>query len=364
MDSDAPGNGGAFVLPTLPSTGPVFEPEPFTFSGRGGEYFRIWIVNLLLTLVTLGIYSAWAKVRRTRYMYDNTSVAGSSFDYHGNPVAILKGRIIAIVFIAAYHLGPRISLWAGLIVFIAAAAILPWLIWKSLQFKLYNSSYRGIRFGLQGSLKSAYRVFLLFPVLTFFTGYILAPFTHQRIKRFQHNASRYGSSSFSFHATVGAFYKIYLKCWGLGIGLMIAMMVLFGGMIFRAAGHAGAGGNIMRGTYITLFAFYLVFLSILPIYLTLMQNLVWNNTRLGDHRFRSRMQWGPAIWIMLSNLFLIAVTLGLFMPFATIRWQRYRIEAMSLLPSSDLSEFVADSEASGSVTGEGVTDLLDFGLSL
>ncbi|RXZ38169.1 DUF898 domain-containing protein [Oxalobacteraceae bacterium CAVE-383] len=353
-----------FIATRNPSGLPGFEPQPFTFSGRGSEYFRIWIVNLLLTLVTLGIYSAWAKVRRTRYLYDNTSVAGSSFDYHGNPIAILKGRIIAIVLIALYHLGPRISAWAGILVFVGAAAILPWLIWKSLQFKLHNSSYRGIRFGLRGSLGSAYKVFLLYPVLTAFSLYLLMPFAHQRIKRFQHNASRFGNASFSFHATVGSFYKLYLTSWGLAIGGIIAMFILFNSTMFSAASHASANGNIMRGTYITIFAIDLMLLVILPIYLSLLQNLVWNNTRLGEHRFESRMEWPRAVWILLSNLFLIAVTLGLFVPFATIRWQRFRIEAMVLLPASDLGEFAADSEASGSVTGEGVTDLMDFGLSL
>ncbi len=31
------------------------------FSGRGSEFFGIWIVNVLLSILTLGIYSAWAK---------------------------------------------------------------------------------------------------------------------------------------------------------------------------------------------------------------------------------------------------------------------------------------------------------------
>jgi hypothetical protein len=39
-------------------------PEQLHFTGSGAEYFGIWIVNLLLTILTLGIYSAWAKVRR------------------------------------------------------------------------------------------------------------------------------------------------------------------------------------------------------------------------------------------------------------------------------------------------------------
>jgi hypothetical protein len=45
---------------------------PFQFTGRAGEFFKIWIVNVLLTIVTLGIYSAWAKVRTTGYFYSHT----------------------------------------------------------------------------------------------------------------------------------------------------------------------------------------------------------------------------------------------------------------------------------------------------
>ncbi len=43
----------------------------FYFTGKASEYFKIWIVNGLLTVLTLGIYSAWAKVRTNRYMYGN-----------------------------------------------------------------------------------------------------------------------------------------------------------------------------------------------------------------------------------------------------------------------------------------------------
>ena len=44
----------------------------FSFTGNASEYFGIWIVNLLLSIVTFGIYTAWAKVRRLRYFYGNT----------------------------------------------------------------------------------------------------------------------------------------------------------------------------------------------------------------------------------------------------------------------------------------------------
>lgn len=182
----------------------------FTFSGTGSEYFRIWIVNLLLSIITLGIYSAWAKVRRTTYFYNSTSVAGGSFDYHGNPVAILKGRFVALMLILLYQFAHRSSGIASLPILIVVGLGMPWLVWKSLQFKLYNSSYRGIRFGFRGSLKQTYMVYLLWPVVSVLTFFLAAPFMHQRLKKFQHEESRFGRSHFSFDATVSSFYKRYL----------------------------------------------------------------------------------------------------------------------------------------------------------
>src|SRR4051812_34056400 len=101
----------------------------FSFTGTGSEYFRIWIVNLLLTIVTLGIYSAWAKVRKMRYLYDSTHLAGSSFEYHGNPIAILKGRIVAVVLIVGYNLAFKLSPVAGLAMLALLVAATPWLVW-------------------------------------------------------------------------------------------------------------------------------------------------------------------------------------------------------------------------------------------
>src|ERR1700692_3108359 len=83
-------------------------PEQLHFTGSGAEYFGIWIVNLLLTIVTLGIYSAWAKVRRLEYLYRHTELAESGFDFHGSPGLILFGRAIALVMLIAYNYSVRL----------------------------------------------------------------------------------------------------------------------------------------------------------------------------------------------------------------------------------------------------------------
>jgi uncharacterized membrane protein YjgN (DUF898 family) len=72
------------------------EDLPIEFAGSGWEFFKIWIVNQILSILTLGIYSAWAKVRTNRYFYGNTRLGGSGFEYHAKPITILKGRLIAV----------------------------------------------------------------------------------------------------------------------------------------------------------------------------------------------------------------------------------------------------------------------------
>ena len=77
-------------------------PQDFTFRGSASEFFGIWITNLLLSIVTLGIYSAWAKVRVKKYFYQNTYVAGRNFDYHATGGQIFIGRPIVVAGLVAY----------------------------------------------------------------------------------------------------------------------------------------------------------------------------------------------------------------------------------------------------------------------
>jgi len=348
----------------------VSQPESKTyqvsFTGSGSEYFRIWIVNLLLSIVTLGIYSAWAKVRRNQYFYSCTHIAEGSFDYHGNAIAILKGRIAAIVILTLYNIAVRTSGTYTLIMLVILGAILPWLIWRSLQFRLYNSSYRAIRFGFRGSAGQAYMNFLLWPVLTLFTIYLLFPFAHQRIKKFQHSESRFGTTYFSFYAKVSSFYGIYLIGF---ISAIVAGIVAYKLMGSPFAGiqhgpHTERDPASFIGIFMFMLAFYGIFFLIFPLILTMMQNLIWNNTKLGDHQFHSDLRWGKMTFIIITNILGVICTLGLFTPFAHIRYLKYKLEAISLTTHGSLDNFVSAVQDDVSATGVGMTDMLDFDLSL
>lgn len=330
-------------------------PQRIKFHASGSEYFRIWIVNLLLTIATLGIYSAWAKVRRNQYMYSCTELAGASFEYHGKPIPILKGRIIALVLFGAYNLAFRVSPVAGLVMMAVMAAIMPWLIWNSLKFRLFYTSYRGIRFGFGGTLKAAYVHFLLLPLLYVISLMLALPFVHQRIKRFQHTQSRYGAQHFAFDATVGSFYKRYAVLVGLAFAGGVLSAIL-GGALTVAIGRAGALVAIVIG--------YVWMVMLVPVFMNMIQNLIWNHTSIGPHRFASDMEWKSVAWISLTNVLAIACTLGLFTPFAVVRWQRYHLESISLLPDGSIDDFAAGADDGVSATGVGATDMMDFDLSI
>lgn len=132
---------------------------PFEFTGKTGEYFRIWIVNILLTIVTLGIYSAWAKVRNHRYFYGNTVLDGSAFEYTADPIKILRGRIIAVVILIAYQSAGLVSTSASVIAFALLMVVMPAMIVLALRFRMRYTSWRNIPFSFIPNFKMAYALF-------------------------------------------------------------------------------------------------------------------------------------------------------------------------------------------------------------
>lgn len=148
--------------------------ESVKFHGRGGEYFRIWIVNLVLTLLTLGIYSAWATIRNRRYFYGNTEVAGGRLDFHGKALQILFGRIIALVLLIGWSQGALISPFVPFAAIAIVMGLLPWFLVRALSFRLRQTSLRNLRFGFGANAKQAYKA--LWPYLAalflVFSGFV------------------------------------------------------------------------------------------------------------------------------------------------------------------------------------------------
>lgn len=381
-------DGSTDVTPAEPSTAepatvdaapappePVPVPERVTFesvrahfSGTGREYFQIWIVNLLLTVVTLGVYSAWAKVRRLQYFYRHTRIAGAGFDYHGNPIAILKGRLVAAALFAAYTFATNVSPWYTLVVMGVIALNLPWMLAKSLRFRLHNTSYRGLRFRFLGSMRSAYWVFLGLPLLSVLLW--LVPFTHHRIKRYHHGQAAYGRTRFAFKAPVAEFYVTYVGAAGIVIGFMVILFVVMIAAVAIAVGTGlmERGNDDPRGPLIlaaVIMPVYVMgFIAVQAYFRARLQRVIWAHTTLDRHSFAFTVEPMRLFWIMLTNLLATIATLGLFRPFAQVRLAKYLADSFILHQRSSFDELTAAEGDEVTALGEEAADIFDFDFSL
>jgi hypothetical protein len=126
------------------------------FRGQAREYIRIWLVNVALTVATLGLYGPWARVRLLRYLHGHTQIGNHSFDYEARPGKILFARLLMLLLLALLNLGPVIlqgwarssGVAAGIQALLSLLVLLwaPWLAVQALRFRARCTSFRHVRF--------------------------------------------------------------------------------------------------------------------------------------------------------------------------------------------------------------------------
>ena len=357
---------------------PPLTPQPQqacqpTFSGSGSDYFRLWIVNLLLSVITLGIYSAWAKVRRMQYFARHTQLAGASFDFRGSPLAVLRGRLIALVLLLAYRATFGMAALTWILAFLAAVALLPILIRGAMRFRLANTFYRGIAFDFGGSVAGGYRalapviVFVLLPGMVIaLTGsktfddwstafFVVIPLLHFSLIRYRMANIWYGSLQATVALPTRQVWRIYIVNGG-------AVILLIGVAVFS---ESLIGNEALRSGVDELLSLYVLYLVAIPLFTARLANLAWSNTCFPGLSIRSSLPAAAYVRMQTANLLLTLVTLGLFRPFAVVRTYRFRVAHLSILQDGEFETRAgAVARARPGATGDGATDLFDIDISL
>jgi uncharacterized membrane protein YjgN (DUF898 family) len=354
---------------------PTMRYEQFVFRGVTREYFGIWIVNVLLTIVTLGIYSAWAKVRRQRYFYGNTYLAGSSFEYHARPMQILVGRIIVLVLIGGYNLIINIFPIAGLIVMVGLLFAIPWFVMRGMRFSARVTSYRNVRFDFTGGYWGAFLAYIVGGMIIYMSAGILAPLASQWMWKYQLNNLRFGDRPVLCDPRVD---KIYTQWWApailfvAGAAFLAAIVGVVGFYLFYELSDSFISDSdndmsifvIVALIYAGMIPFILLYVVCSLIYTAGVRNIVLNETLLdGRHLVASHIsRWRYAgIWI--TNTLATVFTLGLARPWAAIRMARFLAAGTGLYATTSLDEFVGTAQQSGSAVGSEFMDVegFDFG---
>jgi len=337
----------------------------FIFTGNGVEYFKIWIVNILLSIVTLGIYSAWAKVRNKQYFYGNTHIADHTFEYTAEPIKILKGRAIAFVLYVAVAFSHYISPFASLIATVVFLLFLPFIIVNSLRFNARYSSYRNIPFRFTGTIWGALKVFILLPLAGIFTMGLLMPLAWKRQTQYLTNNHYYGSDPFLFDANIKDYFFMLMILAAVSVGFFFALVGIIAAgsvaTVFAGASFDPKSFLFMVPMVIGYLAFYL---ALGAYYFVTMANIHWNNTTLKNHRFSANWKTSSYFKLLFTNTLGILFTLGLFIPFAKVRTADYKANHTAFIAEGDLDNFIANELEQSNSLAEGMHDIFDIDISI
>jgi len=370
---DAPGAPAAAPAPEAPATAPQLPPpaepapnpapapaeHPFEFHGNEREYFRIWTVNLALTIVTLGIWSAWAKVRTERYFYANTRVAATPFEYLARPLPILKGRIIAFTLLSSYILASRFSIKLQLALLVLIGLLSPWLIVRGLMFRARYSSWRGLTFRFVPDYWGAYKYYLLMYLLFPLTLGLIFPYIKWRQKKFLVEHHRFGRRDFDFSATASDFYIPYF----IAVGMMIGLWIAIATMLPALAGSFRRGGG-MTGFYLMMAVSYAAYFVIFVYVASRVLNLTYNHAAMSGFALRSSVRARDLMRLYFFNTLGILLSLGMLIPWAMVRMARYRASRLVLLASDDLDTLEAEGQGEVSAVGAEIDHVFDMDIGL
>ena len=352
------------------------QPVGFDFTGNTSEYFRIWIVNLLLSIVTLGFYWPWAMVRTRRYFYSNTRLDGHSFDYLAKPKNLLIGYLIVLIFFGISQLAGIFNPLFVYPVILVYGLAAPWMIYKAFRFRAKNTAYRNVRFKFCGSLGDSYVTFLAWAALVPFTFGFILPYWEMKKKEYFFDNLQFGKTFFNFKPKAAEYYKYYLLFFAVGMGLYFILIFL----VFGAAAIFGATADTANPDvfseesmtalmiaaavvgYAVLILIGVVFQAGLWLLIFNYNLTVWN---LGKFGFQSKMKFAKYVGIAVGNVFASIFSLGLLIPWAKIRITKYKMENLYVMaPGGQLGEhFEAEMEDEGAF-GEAATDFMDFEVGL
>ncbi|MCH9739905.1 MAG: DUF898 domain-containing protein [Epsilonproteobacteria bacterium] len=376
--------------------------QTFSFEGSGKEYFRIWIVNIALTILTLGIYSAWAKVRTNRYIYANTYLNGSNFEYNADPIRILVGRLIVVGIYAAFVIFSEYLMMFEVAGFIALLAFIamPWLVRQAVSFKMRNTSYRNIPFRYSGKSIDFYIFFIYHGLLNMFTLFLLFPYSYVKFKQLVIGNAHYGHGKFRFYGTTGESYATFILVfiWSIlfviGVVFVLGMIGALIGGVFSGE-EAGVLGNAAEmasvfseanastgevtieteelgenAELIGLLAMGIVFLLYLPIVFWqqgfsdgYFSNFVRNSTSLEQAPLKGMIKPFKLGVISATNVIAIMLSLGFLYPWARIRYLKYKLEHTGFA-CKDYEQFESSGYERGSTVGEEMVDFFDIDIGL
>jgi uncharacterized membrane protein YjgN (DUF898 family) len=387
-------------LETTPAA-PAIQAHALRFTGDGGVYMGVWLVNLLLMVVTLGLYTPFARRRTLKYFYGNTLVAGSPLEFTGGLKRMFLGFLLFFGLYLAYSIAANTEqdVAAGLLI-AGWLLIAPWLWASATRFRLSSTRWRGIRFNFRGRTREAYAASLPYLGIVamgaavgvagallgdskpasalVLAGALLAlGVALYLLVRIEFNYVRLRVLRSDFGGQLGRWkpkLREFMRITAEAAGIFLAIAAALAGLIalavsgtmaaFRGLLGQGQLAVVVMTLVFTLGAFFALYLSLSPALAYREARkfaLVWDNVGLGSvARFKSSLRPWPYVRLRIKNVLLTLVTGGFYRPFAVTSEYQMKLESVTLHVKGSVDDLVGMLAQPQGAFADAVADVVGF----
>ena len=322
-----------------PAAPPTVTTAKLSYHGTGGSLFGLVLLNGLLTIITLGIYSFWAKTKVRAFHYSHTELDGDRFAYHGTGRELWLGylKAIGILFVLFLTMGLAGALLSGgtepdavinivtsVLVYGIIGLLIPVAVNGARRYRLSRSSWRGIRFSYHGKAKDFLAMNLAGFLLSVITLGFAIPTWQNKRREFLVTHARFGSEPFMYGGQAQELFREYVKA------LLLTIPTIGLSWVWYAA---------------------------------FKHRFFWSNTTMRGARFRSTVSGGDLLTLSLTNIALTIITLGIAIPWVQVRSHAFFAERLSLKGTVEWAAIEQRAQQASTAT-EGLADAMDVDVGI
>jgi len=338
-----------------------------SFHGDGGTLLDLYILNILLTLATLGVYFAWLKTNVRKYLLAQIEFEGDRFAWHGTGKELLVGYLkVGAVFLVLSAASWVIRFFWGnpvteailsLVSNVVVLVLLPIGMVGARRYRFSRIAWRGIRFSFRGQAKQFMRVFIGGVLLSGITFGLYYPVFQHNVRRYLVGHTYFGTVPFSYDGHGRDLLRRFMLMAVLSVLIFVGGFMLAGFLIAALPGgfsrlFAGAVGIVALVLALGLNWFWFV---------AWRQRYYWEHTTFSTARFRSTVTTLRLIGLTVPNLLLLVFTIGLALPWVLIRSVRFGFANVTLEGALNLEAIQQDAQAA-SAAGEALGQFLEVGV--
>jgi uncharacterized membrane protein YjgN (DUF898 family) len=349
----------------------------FGFEGNWREYAPVALTNLLLIVVTLGLYRFWSKTRERRYLWSRTRFLDEPLEWTGEGLELFKGFLLVLLFFSIPFLivnfGAQMLAFSGhpVIAYVLLCLSLLTIFYltglarlRALRYRLSRSWWHGIRGGaddngLRYGVAHAWRTTAGYLPLGLLTPWAMTSLWNKRW-----NVMSFGTLDFSSDARgrriFGQFMFVYfvpLLLVVLGIAAAGSVGGRFGAVI--VVSNFPPVLRMLSLVVILLGVYILIGIIFLAWYAAFIREAV-GNLRLGDAEFAFQANLDEWMGLFIKDALIVFFTAGIGWAFLGYRHWKFFITHLEMFGTIDVAT-LGQSMTKQPNQGEGLLDAFDSG---